>query len=242
MYDFDVLYERSDGELMAVPDALSRVTMDIDIVLCHRCFEAVGAVSEDRIRTDEGREEHESESGEEDVVTVAEMAAAQAVPYEDGAALLRNEDRLRDKDGYICQVFGKKDVRMLVPPALRSKVLKLVHENRLGGHWTILRAAARVRGRYYWPRLASDVRKAVSECLPCELGRLRWPGVQARIVRYHPSRRFQMVAMDVPEMSPDTERRNRKVLVIGGMFSRYVIAVPISDKSADTVARVFFDR
>jgi hypothetical protein len=51
-----------------------------------------------------------------------------------------------------------------------------------------------------------------------------------------------MVAMDVPEMSPDTERRNRKVLVIGGMFSRYVIAVPISDKSADTVARVFFDR
>jgi hypothetical protein len=215
MYDFDVLYERSDGELMAVPDALSRVTMDIDIVLCHRCFEAVGAVSEDRIRTEEGtrREEHESESGEEDVVTVAEMAAAQAVPYEDGAALLRNEDRLRDEDGF-----------------------------RLGGHWTILRAAARVRGRYYWPRLASDVRKAVSECLPCELGRLRWPGVQARIVRYHPSRRFQMVAMDVPEMSPDTERRNRKVLVIGGMFSRYVIAVPISDKSADTVARVFFDR
>jgi Integrase zinc binding domain len=84
-------------------------------------------------------------------VTAAEKAAAQAEAYGDGAALWRNEDRLRDEDGLICQVFGKGDVRLLVPQALRSKVLKLVHGNRLGGHWRILRSAARVRGRYHWP-------------------------------------------------------------------------------------------
>jgi hypothetical protein len=107
-YDFDVLSERGDGELMAVPDALSRDTMDKDIVLCHRCLEAVDAFSEDGSRTEEEtrREEHESESREENVVTVAEMAAAQAEAYGDGAALLENEDRLRDEDGLICQVFG----------------------------------------------------------------------------------------------------------------------------------------
>jgi hypothetical protein len=108
------------------------------------------------------------------------MAAAKAEAYGDGAALLENEDRFWEKDGSTCQVFGKIDVRVLVPPTLRSKVLKLVHENRLGGHWGILRMAARVRGRYYWPGWASDVRKAVSECLKClkcELGRLRRPGV-----------------------------------------------------------------
>jgi RNase H-like domain found in reverse transcriptase/Integrase zinc binding domain len=203
-YDFDVLYERGGGELMAVPDALSRDTMDKDIMLCHRCFEAVDAVSEDGSRTEDGtrREEHESESREEDVVKVAEMAAAQAEAYGDGAALLKKEDRLRDQNGLICQVFGKGDVRVLVPPTLRSKVLKMVHGSRLGGHWGILRTAARVRGRYYWPGWASDVRKTVSECLACELGRLKRPGVQARMVRYHPSRRFQMVAMNVFEMSP----------------------------------------
>jgi transposase InsO family protein len=51
-----------------------------------------------------------------------------------------------------------------------------------------------------------------------------------------------MVAMDELEMSPETKRGNRKVLVIGDIFSRYVVAVPISDESADTVARVFLDR
>jgi Integrase zinc binding domain len=243
-YDIDVLYERGDGELIAVPDALSRDTMDKDIVLCHRCLEAVDAVSEDGSRNEEGtcRKGHESESREEDFVTVAEMAAAQVEAYGGGAVLFRNEDRLRDEDGLICQVFGKGDVRVLVPPALRSKVLKLVHGNKLGGHWGILRTAAMVRCRYYWPGWASDVRKAVLECLACDLGRLRRPGGQARMVRYHPSRRFQMVAMDVLEMSPETKRGNRKVLVIGDMFPRYLVAVPMSDESADTVARVFFDR
>jgi transposase InsO family protein len=51
-----------------------------------------------------------------------------------------------------------------------------------------------------------------------------------------------MVAMDVLEIPPETKRGNRKVLVIGDMFSRYVVAVPIPDESADTVARVFCDR
>jgi hypothetical protein len=87
-----------------------------------------------------------------------------------------------------------------------------------------------------------DVRKLVSECLAFELGRLRRPGFQARMVRYHPSRRFEMVAMDVFEMSPETKRGKRKVLVIGDLYSRYLVAVPISDERADTVARVTFDR
>jgi Integrase zinc binding domain len=205
-YDFDVLYERGDGELMEVPILLSRDTMDKDIVLCHRCLEAVDAISEDGSRMEEEtrHEEHESESREENVVTVAETAAAQAEAYGDGAALLENEDRLRDED-FFCQVFGKRDVRVLVPPTLRSKVLKLMHGNRLGGDCRILRTAARVRGRYYWPEWASDVRKAVSDFLGCYLVRLRRPGIQARMVRYHPSRRFQMVAMDVLEMSPKTK-------------------------------------
>jgi hypothetical protein len=135
-YDSDVLYERGDGEIMAVPDALSRDTMDKVIVLCHRCLEAVDAVRQDESRAEGGtrREEHESESREEDVETVAGMAAAQAEAYGDGATLLRNKNRLCDEDGLICQVFGKGDVRVLVPPALWSKVLKLVHGNMLGGH------------------------------------------------------------------------------------------------------------
>jgi hypothetical protein len=47
---------------------------------------------------------------EENVVAVAKMAAAQLEAWGNGAALLKTEDRLRDEDCSICQVFGKNDV------------------------------------------------------------------------------------------------------------------------------------
>jgi hypothetical protein len=74
--------------------------MDKDIVLRHRCPDAVDAIGEDESRAEEEtcRKENESESWEEDVVMVAKIAAAQVEAYVDGAALFRNEDRLRDED------------------------------------------------------------------------------------------------------------------------------------------------
>jgi hypothetical protein len=51
---------------------------------------------------------------EENVVAVPKKAAAQAEAPGDGAALKKNEDRLRDEAGLISQVFWKNDVQMLV--------------------------------------------------------------------------------------------------------------------------------
>jgi Integrase core domain len=62
------------------------------------------------------------------------------------------------------------------------------------------------------------------------------------MVRSHPSRRFQIVAMDVLEISPQTRRGNRKIFVIGDVFSRFFVAVAIPDERAETVARVSFAR
>jgi hypothetical protein len=55
-HDSDVLYERSDGELKAVPDELSRDIMEKDIELCHRFQEAVDAVTKDGSRTEKKRD------------------------------------------------------------------------------------------------------------------------------------------------------------------------------------------
>jgi RNase H-like domain found in reverse transcriptase len=67
---------------------------------------------------------------EENVVAVAKMAAAQAEARGDGAVLLKNEERLRDEDGLICQVFGKNDVQMLVT----KKLARSCREESCGSH------------------------------------------------------------------------------------------------------------
>jgi hypothetical protein len=230
-FGFEVLYKRGDGELMAVPDALSRDTMDSDVALCHRCLEVVQAVVEDAEVVERGT-----------MLEADEVRAAQERQYGADGAGIEGEDCLKDEDGVWCQVFGENDVRVIVPTELREKVLQKVHGSKARGHWGVLRTAAMVRTKYYWKGWAADVESAVAKCMPCEMVRLKKPGRQGRMMKYHPSRRFELVAVDILEMTPVTRRGNRKILVMGDMFSRFIVAVAMKDEKAETVARILFEK
>jgi hypothetical protein len=54
---------------------------------------------------------------------------------------------------------------------------------------------------------------------------------------YHASRRFEIVAVDVVEISQTAVDGAKKALVICDQFTRFVVVVPIDDESAVTVAR-----
>jgi hypothetical protein len=62
------------------------------------------------------------------------------------------------------------------------------------------------------------------------------------MVQHHPQRRFQVVDIDAMEMTPTSIQGNKKVIVIGDLFSRYVVAAAVADESAKTVAGVLFER
>jgi transposase InsO family protein len=100
----------------------------------------------------------------------------------------------------------------------------------------------KVRSRYYWPGWLCEVKKCVQQCFACSMDKLKRTGIQAKMVQHHPQRRFQVVGIDVMEVSPTSRQGNKKVIVIGDLFSRYVVAVAVADESAKTVARVLFER
>jgi Integrase core domain len=99
-----------------------------------------------------------------------------------------------------------------------------------------------VRSRYYWPGWLCDVKKCVQQYFACSMDKLKRPGIQAKMVKHHPQRRLQIVGIDVMEMSPTSRQGMKKVIVIGDLFSRYVVAVAVADESAKTVAEVLFER
>jgi RNase H-like domain found in reverse transcriptase/Integrase zinc binding domain/Integrase core domain len=230
-FGFEILYKRGDGELMAVPDALSRDTMDSDLALCHRCLEVVQTVVEDAELVERGT-----------MLEADEVRAAQERQYGADGAGIEGEDCLKDEDGVWRRVFGENDVRVIMPTELREKVLQKLHGSKASGHWCVLRTAAMVRTKYYWKGRAADVEAAVAKCMACEMVRLKKPGRQGRMMKYHPSRRFELVAVDILEMTPVTRRGNRKILVMGDMFSRFIMAVAMKDEKAETVARILFKK
>jgi Integrase zinc binding domain len=115
-------------------------------------------------------------------------------------------------------VFGEKDVRVMVPPELREKVLQKVHGSKARGHWGTLRTAAMLRAKYYWKGWAADVKSALAKCMACEIVRLEKSERQGRMMKYHPSRLFELVAVDILEMTLVTRRGNKKILVNGDMW------------------------
>jgi RNase H-like domain found in reverse transcriptase len=90
MFRFSVCYSRGDGELMAVPDALSRDTMNPDVVLCHRCLEAVKKVAEGPVTIEEDR-----------VLSPEEVRKFQNDEYGTDGERLEGEDYVRDSKGRI---------------------------------------------------------------------------------------------------------------------------------------------
>ncbi len=116
-----------------------------------------------------------------------------------------------------------------------------VHGSPTTGHFGIARTIHRIKVRFWRPTLRTDVSNFVAQCLLCELARCSKPPKQGKMVVYHPKRRFEIVAVDVLEISPKTVRGNITVVVMGDKFTRYAAAYPIANEKTETVARIFLD-
>jgi hypothetical protein len=126
--DFVVIHAAGNGELMSVPDALSRDFVESS-VLCERCLEVVAVIDEEEIASTEEE---------------SRMRAAQVAEFGDlDIAKLKAPDLLLNENGILCKLTSKT-VRVVVPSSLRETVLEKVHGSRSLGHWGVVRTAIAV--------------------------------------------------------------------------------------------------
>jgi hypothetical protein len=193
-FEFDVEYSPGNGTLMAVPDALSRDKMDRTLLLCQNCLgsmevEEVREVSEASIIAVADDESME--------ITVEKVMEAKQAEY---GRHLEEVARKRDtwivgEDGLLYQVM---DVGIIiVPEVLREAVVRSAHGRPSVGHWGVVRTGARIRKRYWWSGWTQEFQRFVQSCLACSFARMKKPSRHGRMQVYHPSRRFELVAINV---------------------------------------------
>jgi transposase InsO family protein len=223
--EFDYEISHVPGEKLVVPDCLSRDTFEDERSGCKRCEgEELRNVRELCYLPDllEILSEQEKELG--DLRRYVE----------------NNDDFIIDEDGLLCHE-GKQKTNVFVPSSLRDQVLAYMHGSTVSGHFGVARTSRRLGSRFWWPQYKRDVEEKVKSCLVCELARASPPQRQGRMAVYHPTRRFEMVAIDIMEISPKSGRGNTKVIVIGDTFTRYAWAYPVADEKSETIARVLLD-
>lgn len=152
-----------------------------------------------------------------------------------------DEFELRDGLLYHNRVLPERVVQQLViPRSLRIKVLEFVHGDRTAAHPGVFRTYCRLRDRYYFPQMLSEVRKFVLSCRECQ----RRKGVaskQAPLASMpEVSQPFERVSADLIEMVYSA-RGHRYVLVVIDHFSRFLQMIPLVNRDANSVADAFIE-
>ena len=124
--------------------------------------------------------------------------------------------------------------RPFIPFAFRKTIFNAIHGL---GHPGVERTRQSVRAKVVWPSLNEDVSRWARECLPCQ---------QAKITRHTvppigdfavPDRRFDHVHLDLVTLPLSNGYRH--LLTAVDRFTRWPVAVPIPDISAQSVIDAF---
>lgn len=148
------------------------------------------------------------------------------------------------RNGIVFRKFTTADgtaEQIILPRALRCKVLEHLHENPAGGHFGYEKTLAKVKSRYYWIGCSDDTR---DWCTTCEVCQSRGGGrrkQKAALQIVNAGAPFERVAIDVLGPLPTTNRGNRYVLVLMDYFTKWPEALALPDQTAETVADALLD-
>ena len=128
--------------------------------------------------------------------------------------------------------------RIVIPQSLKKLVLKECHET---GHFDYTRSYERMKERFYWNGMSKDTRDYVSSCDECLRRNHTKPFKRGPMFSLKAKRKFQLVGVDLYTGIPKGSATNcDTVLVMTDYVTKWVVAVPIKDATAATVAEAMY--
>lgn len=125
----------------------------------------------------------------------------------------------------------------LSDPQAIQEVLKTLHDSAVSGHPGQQRLLKKIKRYYKWKGLKQDVKNYVKSCKQCSLNK-QSPYTKERFVQTStPIQPFDLISVDTVGPLPTTTTGNKYVVSLQCNFSKYVIYVPVPDKTAITIAK-----
>jgi len=133
-----------------------------------------------------------------------------------------------------------KPVPYVPPGSIRADIMKIYHDTPANGaHFGRDKTIRKIKTRYYWNNMCSDITNYIKSCLRCNQNNpiRRKPDGHLKPIE-PPEGVWQLLAMDFHgPISPTSRRGNKYIISLTDILSKFVIAKAVRDCTADTAAR-----
>ncbi|KAM7288648.1 uncharacterized protein ISCGN_028848 [Ixodes scapularis] len=140
--------------------------------------------------------------------------------------------------------FGTSETPWLlvVPASLREEIFQACHDDPTAGHLGYSRTLARIRDKYYWPKLPKTIHLYTRSCHECQR-RKKPPSKPAGLLQpiTPPTKPFQQIGMDLLGPFPPSTMGNRWIIVATDYLTRYAETKALPSGTAVEVAKFFIE-
>ena len=129
--------------------------------------------------------------------------------------------------------FGPRQDREVVREDEFEEVMAEAHDN--GGHFGETQTYEKLKPDFYWPNMIEHIHRYVSSCDVCQKR-------STRTVPHEPlhpikvNRPFQMIGVDCVGPLPETQRKNKYIIVMTDYFTKWPEAEAVQNIQASTIA------
>ena len=136
--------------------------------------------------------------------------------------------------------YGDISLQLVIPETWIYKTLSHFHDDPLAGHLGAVKMLSSMTSRVYWKSMASDVQKFVNTCNTCMKAKRAVKNRTSPMTLHTPAPAiFSEWNLDAIGPLPHTKEGNKYIQVAIDRFSRFCVAYPTADLTAQRTAYEF---
>lgn len=133
--------------------------------------------------------------------------------------------------------------RMIVGDSDKALILKECHDDVRAGHFGFFKTLSRIRAKYYWPRMYSDIKNYVSVCDICKAVKSTTQATKAPMGAQKVARRpWQILSIDFLGPFTRSKQGNTVLFVVIDWYSKFLLLQPMRKATTRLVIKYLEDQ
>jgi hypothetical protein len=121
----------------------------------------------------------------------------------------------------------------------KRQILYEFNDSPVSGHRGMNKTYRAIKSQYFWPNMRCEVEEYVKQCRSSQVNKILTPKHKAPMEMTTATHPFDKCYLDIVGPLPVTHGNKKYILTFQDDLSKYVVAVPIGQQDAETVARAF---